>query len=444
MNEIIGSIFAIAFAAIAFYYGAPQVIDAQMQPAQDDAGNQIAQMQSAGSSYIRNHASTLVGSVPVGGNIQITPAQLVTDGDLDTSFADWNVFAQKHVLVISQPSAGVLDGMVYTYGGDTISDSVTIRVAQAGPANATVVISTDTTNFEGAAGGENVPIAHFQNATYPVAAGHIGAHILSSNYATSAPWLNRYATGSIADNTMNTAQYMAGNNLNMASTAAATTGGGSINMAGGNLNNADSASFSGAVTVASSGSLTSDGPFSATDGADVSKGLTVSSGATSLDGGLTVQSGATLNGGTTINTSAQVNGTLSATGNITSGANVQGSLMYANEFFHLSDVRLKENMRELDPASAAMIVRDLKGYTFNWKKDGSADIGFKCQEVRALVPLATGITPDGYCSVKYDLMGPIFVQAHKYDQEKIDGLEERLAQWEQVLANWRQQAVAAP
>ena len=235
MNPLLQALFALVIGATALSMGLPMLLDAQMQPAQNDAGNQIAVMQAAGAAYIRNHFAALTTAIPVGANQAVTPAQLVTDGDLATSFNDSNVFGQNHILVITQATAGQLEGMVYTYGGDQIPDIVAIRVAQAGPPNATVLLASDTANFEGAAGGETVPALPFQSAAYPIAAGHIGAHILPAVYEAEAPFLNRYATGNLDDNTMHTAEYLDGNTLYMGAPGA-TTAGGTIEMAGGNVN----------------------------------------------------------------------------------------------------------------------------------------------------------------------------------------------------------------
>ncbi len=247
MNPLLQALFALVIGATALAMGLPMLLDAQMQPAQNDAGNQLARLQAAGAAYIRNHFADLTAGIPLGGNQAITPAQLVADGDLAAGFNDFNVFGQQHILVIIQAAAGQLEGMVYTYGGDQIPAAVAIRVAQAGPPNATVLLASDTANFEGAAGGETVPAAPFQSAAFPIAAGHIGAHILPAVYEAEAPFLNRFATGNLDDNTMHTAQYMDGNTLDMGAPGA-TTGGGNIEMAGGNVNAATTVTATQKVT----------------------------------------------------------------------------------------------------------------------------------------------------------------------------------------------------
>lgn len=222
MSGLLDSIFALLLVGSALFVALPQILSLTLQPAQNDAGNQIALMQAAATSYIKNHFTGLTGSIAVGGASAITPSQLIADGDLESSFNDANVFGQQHVLVIGQPSAGLLEGMVFTYGGDSIPDLVALRVAQAGPANSVVVLSSDSANFEGAAGGQTIPISGFSGTGYQISPGHLGAHIEPANYAAESPFLNRYYTGNLDDNTMHTNLLMAGNNITGATIITAT------------------------------------------------------------------------------------------------------------------------------------------------------------------------------------------------------------------------------
>jgi len=222
MNGLVDVMFALVIIGGTLVYALPQIVSLAVQPAQNDAGNQIAAMQAAGNSYIKNHFGALIGNIGVGAAGAVTPAQLISDGDLPAGFNDFNVFGQNHVLVVAQPSAGVLDGMVFTYGGDTIPDMVAIRVAQAGPPNSMVVLSSDPGNFEGAAGGETVPVSEFSGSGYTISVGHLAAHIEPAQYAAEAPFLNRYYTGNSDDNTMHADITMNGFNINSANTVTAT------------------------------------------------------------------------------------------------------------------------------------------------------------------------------------------------------------------------------
>jgi hypothetical protein len=358
MNSLLSVLLSLVIGATALYYALPVLIDLQMQPAQNDAANQIAVLEAATVSYIMGNASqpALTGITP-GNPLVMTPANFPAIY-LPATFQDFNVFGQKHAVVITQNSPNQFEALVYTYGGDTIPDNVAIRVAQAGPPNSVVYLSSDAANIEGAAGGELIPIAQFQNATHPIAVGHIGAHILPASLAAEAPFLNRYATGNLDDNTMHTAQFMDGNDLDMGATAAATTGGGNLNMAGGNINMAN-------------GNIASAGQINANT--------------------LTVQGTAT-----------------------------------ATTYLHLSDARLKENIRGI--ADPLAIVEQLKGHKFDWRQDGKPDIGFVAQEVQQVLPEAVVTSPEGHLAVKYDVLTAPLVEAVKIQAAQINRLNQTVSQ----------------
>jgi hypothetical protein len=222
MSVLLDLLFALVLVGATLAVALPQIVGLMMQPAQNDAANQLALMQAAGASYIKNHFNSLIGAIPVGLSQAVTPGALIADGDLPATFNDTNIFGQNHVLVVAQPSAAVLEGMVFTYGGDTIPDITAIRVAQAGPANAMVILASNSGNFEGAAGGQTVPIASFSNAGYAISPGHLAAHIVPAQYAAEAPFLNRYFTGTSDDNVMHTDLSMNGNNITAAKTVSAS------------------------------------------------------------------------------------------------------------------------------------------------------------------------------------------------------------------------------
>jgi hypothetical protein len=362
--------------ATALYYALPMLIDAQMQPAQNDAANQIAILQAATTRYILGNANQppLSGITP-GNPLVMAPAAFPA-AYLPATFQDFNVFGQKHAVVITQNAPGQFEALVYTYGGDTIPDNIAIRVAQAGPPNSVVYLSSDAANIEGAAGGELIPIAQFQNAAHPITVGHIGAHILPASLAAEAPFLNRYSTGNLDDNTMHTAEYMDGNNLNMSGPNSAT--GGDINMAGGNVLGATQVNATQRVNT----------PILA-DPTMPTYQLTPA-------------------GASNIN-NLTVNGTATAT-----------------TYLHLSDARLKENIRGIDNPLA--VVERLEGHKFDWRQNGKSDVGFVAQEVQKVLPEAVVTTPDGHLAVKYDVLTAPLVEAVKVQAAQIDGLNEALSQ----------------
>lgn len=356
MNALLDALLALILVGAALFYGLPQLVDLSIQPAQNDAANQIAQMQAAGASYIKNHFAALCAAIPVGSASAITPTTLIADGDLPGSFNDFNVFGQNHILAIAQPSSCVLDGMVFTYGGDTIQDRVAIRVAQAGPANAMVVLSNDAANFEGAAGGQTVPISEFTAAGYAVTPGHLAAHIEPALYAAESPFLNRYYTGNSDDNMMHADLSMGGNDIN------------------------------GAKIINAAQQVNT--PMVA-DPANPSYQLTMA-------------------GNSNINN-------LVANGSIT-----------ATDFLHLSDARLKRDIRPIDDPVG--LISRLTGHIFTWRRDGREDIGFIAQEVQKTLPLAVQTNDQGYLAVKYDVLAAPIAEAIKFQAEQIERQRSEIAE----------------
>ena len=378
MNSLLSILFSLVIGATALYYALPMLVDAQIQPAQNDAANQIAVLEAATVSYILGNASQPpLSTITPGAPYVMTPSSFPTIY-LPSTFSDSNVFGQNHAVIITQNTQGQFEALVYTYGGDTIPDAIAIRVAQAGPPNSVVYLSSDTADIEGAAGGEMIPIAQFQNSTHPITAGHIGAHILPASLAPEAPFLNRYATGNLDDNTMHTAEYMDGNNLDMGATATATSGGGNVNMAGGNV--------AGATQVSASQQVNT--PMLA-DPTTPTYQITPAG-------------------------SSNVN-TLVATGNVTASG------VYATNFFHTSDITLKEHQRPI--ADALSLIDHLQGDRFDWKDSHEASMGFMAQEVLPYFPEAVRQRPDGKLSVAYDVMTAPLVEAVKSLHQQVQSLQ---------------------
>ena len=65
------------------------------------------------------------------------------------------------------------------------------------------------------------------------------------------------------------------------------------------------------------------------------------------------------------------------------GVYVNGNV-YASAYFYTSDVRLKENIETIPNAIAK--IKALRGVEFNWKSDGTRDLGMIAQEVQKVIP----------------------------------------------------------
>ena len=390
MNSLLSVLFSLVIGGTALYYALPMLIDAQMQPAQNDAGNQIAILQAATVSYVLSNANTApLNAITPGNPLVMKPGDFPTSV-LPATFQDFNVFGQNHAVVITQNTPGQFEALVYTYGGDTIPDGVAIRVAQAGPPNSVVYISSDTANIEGASGGDITPITQFQNAALPITVGHIGAHILPASLAPEAPFLNRYATGNLDDNTMHTAQYMDGNNLDMGAVASSTTGGGSINMAGGNVNAATQVSASQQVNTPMVADPTTP----------------------------TYQ--ITMAGASNVNT-------------------ITANTTYSNDYLHTSDASLKTNIRQIH--GALDLIRSMQGDRFQWIQDGSPSIGFIAQDVQQVFPEAVKRRPDGKLAVEYDIIAAPLVEAVKELSSQVEELRNENAS---LTADRRRQEPTEP
>ena len=390
MNSLLSVLFSLAIGGAALYYALPMLIDAQMQPAQNDAGNQIATLQAATVSYILGNANTApLNAITPGSPLVMVPSAFPTIY-LPATFQDFNVFGQNHAVVITQNTPGQFEALVYTYGGDTIPDADAIRVAQAGPPNSVVYLSTDTANIEGASGGDMIPIANFQNAAHPITIGHIGAHILPASLAPEAPFLNRYATGNLDDNTMHTAEYMDGNNLDMGAAATSTAGGGSINMAGGNVNAATQVSATQQVNT----------PMVA----DPTK------------------------------PTYQI--TMAGTSNVNT---ITANTTYSNDYLHTSDATLKTNIHQIQ--GALDLIKSMQGDRFQWIEDGTPSIGFIAQDVQRVFPEAVKRRPDGKLAVEYDIIAAPLVEAVKELSRQVEDLRSENAD---LIATHRTEQPIAP
>ncbi len=93
-------------------------------------------------------------------------------------------------------------------------------------------------------------------------------------------------------------------------------------------------------------------------------------------------------------------------------------------YYHSSDLRLKANIGDIkDPL---LLVERLKGHRFQWKADGSDDLGLVAQEVQKVLPEAVKEGPDGYLAVKYDIMVAPLIEAVKTLAGRVDALQNEM------------------
>jgi hypothetical protein len=103
-----------------------------------------------------------------------------------------------------------------------------------------------------------------------------------------------------------------------------------------------------------------------------------------------------------------------------------GMYMDTNSWVATSDQRVKQNIADIE--STIDVVKALKPSRFNWKADGSADVGFIAQQVQPLIPEAVVDSgdPDAMLGITQDKLLPFVVKALQEAVAKIESLEARL------------------
>jgi hypothetical protein len=103
-----------------------------------------------------------------------------------------------------------------------------------------------------------------------------------------------------------------------------------------------------------------------------------------------------------------------------------GMYMNTNSWVATSDQRVKQNIADIE--STIDVVKALKPSRFNWKADGSADVGFIAQQVQPLIPEAVVDSgdPDAMLGITQDKLLPFVVKALQEAVAKIESLEARL------------------
>lgn len=92
----------------------------------------------------------------------------------------------------------------------------------------------------------------------------------------------------------------------------------------------------------------------------------------------------------------------------------------AAQMLTISDARLKTSIEKID--SALEKIRQINGYSFEWKKDGKPDFGVLAQEVEKIFANAVISDKDGIKTVQYTaLIAPIIEAIHELNSQ-IDAL----------------------
>lgn len=107
---------------------------------------------------------------------------------------------------------------------------------------------------------------------------------------------------------------------------------------------------------------------------------------------------------------------------------VNGDIL-TNATYIASDEVLKENIVPISDALNKL--NQINGYSFNWKGDGKADIGFIAQEVEQVFPEIVK-TDGGFKAVEYPNLIAVVIQAIREMQPLIESLNNQYQNNEQV------------
>ena len=129
--------------------------------------------------------------------------------------------------------------------------------------------------------------------------------------------------------------------------------------------------------------------------------------------GLTTSGALVVNGTTTLKANTTINATLQ----------VNGDIGYTGRLKNNSDIRLKENIKDIPDAVDS--ISKLKGVTFDWKANKSSDYGVIAQEVEKVFPdlVFTDAEQKGIKSVDYIGMIPILIESIKELKGEIETLK---------------------
>jgi len=100
--------------------------------------------------------------------------------------------------------------------------------------------------------------------------------------------------------------------------------------------------------------------------------------------------------------------------------------MKAHSYVTYSDENLKTNIQPVE--NALDKVKNLQGVTYDWKSDGSSDIGFIAQEVEKVIPqIVKSSGTEGSYAMNYSRVTALLVEGIKEQQAQIENLKNALA-----------------
>ncbi len=151
--------------------------------------------------YIKDNYTAIVGAATATAPVLVRVSDLIAGGYLSAGYSVSNARQQDTCVLVLEPTANNLVGMVVTEGGDTIDDLTLGQIAATVGAAGGGIYSTAGTTFRGAMGGWSVPVGSYANANHlgQKCNGTAGVISLAAGHPVMALW---FADGPTASATL--------------------------------------------------------------------------------------------------------------------------------------------------------------------------------------------------------------------------------------------------
>lgn len=187
--------------------------------------------------YIKDNYAAITAVATATTPALVRVSDLIAQGYLAAGFSTTNPRGQSTCVLVLEPTANKLTGLVLTEGGETIDDLTLGQIASLIGGSGGGLYSTDPTTVRGAMGNYSFPIGAYGNpntlgqrcdgtaGTPAVAAGHPAMALWYSDAAQSTSTLYRdQVPGNPALNTMNTPILMGAGSVQVAGAACTPNG----------------------------------------------------------------------------------------------------------------------------------------------------------------------------------------------------------------------------
>lgn len=217
---------------------APQITSTMNdQKIQRDSA-QVKAIGEAAVNYIDDNYSTIMTIATPTTPVLITIPMLVSAGQLQTNTSTKNGYEQSICVLVKEPTAGNLQGLLVLEGGEVINDIDSLFYANGLGGAGGSVVSSNPTQIIGSGGSWTLPVADFNNLAndsgtncdgvagkVQITPGHAMMGLWFASEDRSAGSLSRNSVPSRPElNRMNAAIDMDSNNIDGAGTVTASTG----------------------------------------------------------------------------------------------------------------------------------------------------------------------------------------------------------------------------